>query len=192
MNFIKNKHFKINLIENTKIFFFKHNILISGPRGIIIYNNLINYQNFTFFVSKTELSCFQNSKINKNKCKDSKNSLKLYNLLDTLINNVHYFFSKKLILVGVGMRAWIKYNQKEQKNLLLIKVGFSKDLYIEIPQNLIVFSLRPTLILIRGLNKEVVTLFSSSIKKLKQPDCYKGKGLQYKNEIISLKPGKKS
>lgn len=192
MNFIKNKYFKINLLENTKIFFFKQNMVISGPRGLIVYKNLINYQNFSFSISKTDLSCFQNNNRQIDKNKDIKNFLKLYNLLNTLINNVHFFFSKKLILVGVGMRAWVKHLQKEQKNILLIKIGFSKDLYIEIPQNLIVFSLRPTLILIRGLNKEAVTLFSSSIRKLKQPDCYKGKGLQYKNESISLKPGKKS
>lgn len=192
MNSITNKYFKINLLDNTRIFFFKHNMIVSGPRGLIVYKSLANYQNFTFILSKTNLLCYQTHFNELAAILNNNNSLKLYNLLTTLINNVHYFFSKKLILVGVGMRAWVKYIEKEKKYILLIKIGFSRDLYIQIPQNLIIFSLRPTLLLIRGLNKEVVSLFSSSIRKLKRPDCYKGKGLQYKNEIISLKPGKKS
>lgn len=189
MTFIINKFFKIKLIENTKIFFFKQNIFISGPRGLIVYKKLLNYKKFTLVLSKTVLLFYKN--LNTTNVTYN-NSLKLYNLLYSLVYNVHFFLSKKLILVGVGIRAWVKYFEKEQKNVLLIKIGFSKDLYIEIPQSLIVFSLRPTLLLIRGLNKDVVSLFSSRIKQLKKPDFYKGKGVQYKNEIIFLKPGKKS
>lgn len=190
MNCKKNKFFEIKLIQNTKIFFFKQDIFISGPRGLIVYKKLENYQNFKFILSKTTL-CFYKNFDNFNKIKVN-NSLKLYNLLQILITNVHYFYSKKLLLVGVGIRAWVKHLEKEQKYVLLIKIGFSKDLYIEIPKTLIVFLLRPTLILIRGLNKDLVCLFSSFIKNLKKPDVYKGKGIQYKNESIFLKPGKKS
>lgn len=192
MNFIKNKCFKIDLIKNTKIFFFKQNIFISGPRGLIMYKQLANYNNFVINISKT---CLVGYKHTQN-CQILKNQkyldLKFFNLLHSLMYNVHFFFSKKLVLVGIGLRAWIKQVEKTKKNVLLIKIGFSKDLYIEIPQNLIVFSLRPTLILIRGLSKEAVTLFTSCLKQLKKPDFYKGKGIQYKNEIIFLKPGKKS
>ena len=185
MNFLKNKFFTINLIKNTRIFLFKQHLFISGPRGIIVYSELQNYNHFIFNISKTTLFFHEDNK-------SVQNSLKLYNLLNNLIYNVHYFFSKKLVLVGVGIRAWVKYLEKQQKNVLLIKIGFSKDLYIEIPKNLIVFSLRPTLLLIRGLNKDTVSLFSSRVKQLKKPDSYKGKGIQYKNENIFLKPGKKS
>lgn len=192
MNFIKNKVFKINLIKNTKIFFFKQNIFISGPRGLVVYTQLTNYKNFTINISKTFLIGYKNDQ----NCQILKNQnylgLKFFNLLHSLMYNVHFFFSKKLILVGVGLRVWVKQVEKTKKNILLIKIGFSKDLYIEIPRNLIVFSLRPTLLLIRGLSKEAVSLFASRLKQLKKPNSYKGKGIQYKNEIIFLKPGKKS
>jgi large subunit ribosomal protein L6 len=192
MNFIKNKFFKITLIQNTRIFFLKQALFISGPRGLVVYKKLINHSDFTFIVSKTSLECYKTANLSITKSPNMDTFLKLYNLLHTLIYNVHYFFSKKLVLIGVGIRAWVKYIEKEQKNILLIKLGFSKDLYIQIPQNLMVFSLRPTLLLIRGLNKEAVTLFSSYLKQLKKPDVYKGKGIQYKNELMILKPGKKS
>ena len=115
--------------------------------------NLINYKNAIFKLSKTELHCYQ-----KDKMSISHNFLMLYILLNESIYNVHFFFSKKLILVGVGMRVWIK--TFENKKVILLKLGFSQDLYIPIPDNLIVFPLRSTLLLIRGLNKEKVTLFT--------------------------------
>lgn len=185
MSFTNNNSVNIKLIEKTRIFFFKQNIFISGPRGLIVYKKLLNYQNFTFILSKKNLFCFQ-----KDKASILNNSVRLYNLLNTLICTVHYFFSKKLVLVGIGIRAWVKHFEKNK--ILLIKIGFSRDLYIQIPKNLIVLSLRPTLLLVRGLNKEAVSLFSAFIRRLKTPDVYKGKGIFYQNESSLLKPGKKS
>jgi large subunit ribosomal protein L6 len=179
------KYFQIKLLKNTKIFFYKQNIFISGPRGVIVYKNLITYKNAIFKLSKTELHCYQ-----KDKMLTSNNFLMLYALLNESVYNVHFFFSKKLLLVGVGMRVWIK--SFENRKVILLKLGFSQDLYIPVPDNLIVFPLRSTLLLVRGLNKEKVTLFTSYIKRFRSPDLYKGKGLQYKNEVIRLKPGKKS
>ena len=76
--------------------------------------------------------------------------------------------------------------------MLLIKVGFSEDLCIKIPKSFLIFSLRPNLLLIRGLTKEKVNQFASFIRLHKKPKPYKGIGIQYYGENFVLKPGKKN
>jgi hypothetical protein len=81
------QYFHIKLLKNTKIFFYKQNIFISGSRGVIAYRNLINYKNAIFKLSKTELHCYQ-----KDKMSISHNFLMLYILLNESLYNVHFFF----------------------------------------------------------------------------------------------------
>lgn len=94
-------------------------------------------------------------------------------------------------MVGIGLKAWIKTLKNTQK-ILLIKAGFSEDLLINIPKSILIFSLRPTIILIRCLSKEKATQFASLVRLHKKPENYKGIGIQYQDERLLLKPGKKN
>lgn len=71
------------------------------------------------------------------------------------------------------------------------KLGQSHDIYFSIPNNIQVFMVKPTLIGLYGIDKENVSHTGASIRNLKLPDSYKGKGIRYKDEIIQTKVGKK-
>lgn len=182
MKKLKKQSIVIKLIENTRVLFFENFLIINGPKGMLAYPK--NKGKYTiilkehFFVILLEIENLNEKS-------------KLSNLVKNLIFGVHFFFSKKLVLVGIGLRSWIKAF-KNNKKVLLIKVGFSEDLSIVIPKAILVFSLRPTILLIRGLNKEKVNQFSSFIRLCKKPEKYKGIGIQYQNEVLLLKPGKKN
>lgn len=179
------KLFTLELPKTTCIFFHKSYAIINGPRGIVIFSQFLEKNKYIISFTNNSLSILdKQSKI------ESQSSFKLLNLFKNIIFGVNFLFPQKLSLVGIGFRIWIKV--KKETKILVIKAGFSKDLYIPIPKNILVYSLRPTLLLIRGLQKNKVTQFCSLIRSYKKPDKYKGKGIQYRGEVLSLKPGKKN
>lgn len=181
------KSIKITLLEKTRIIFSKSNITICGPLGKVFYSSFFDKCKYNLIVHKD----FIMIAISDQAIVKVVHLSKLYNLIQNLMFGVHFFFSKKLFFVGIGVRVWIKTIDKT-RNVLMIKIGFSQDLYITIPNNLVIFSIKPAVVLIRGLQKEKVNQFSNFIRSYKIPDRYKGKGILYKDEAISLKPGKKN
>jgi large subunit ribosomal protein L6 len=95
-----------------------------------------------------------------------------------------------LNLIGIGFRAWCYFDNTRNCQVLCIKVGLSKDVLIFIPSDIVVLCLRPTLILLKGIDKKSVSLLACRIRSIKVPDAYKGKGIRYDNEIVRIKPGK--
>lgn len=93
-----------------------------------------------------------------------------------------------LEIIGVGFRANIDMQEPRTLNL---RLGFSHDIKVQIPQDVRVFCLKPTLICCTGVNLARVTQFSAKLKLLKQPEVYKGKGIRYRFEKINQKQGKK-
>ena len=121
--------------------------------------------------------------------KQTKNSRAFWGLERSLLQNmiigVEKGFTKKLEIRGIGYRARI-----EDKKLVL-ELGFSHDINIEIPQDLDV-SVEKNIIIISGIDKVKVGQFAATIKRKRKPDAYKGKGIRYLGEDIKLKPGKKA
>lgn len=117
----------------------------------------------------------------------------MYGTLRSLLNNkiigVEHGFEKVLILEGLGYSAEVKENK------IIFKVGFSHPVELEIPTN-ISLEIKPekgrSLIYIRGIDKQEVGDFAAKIKKIKKADRYHAKGFRYLNEVIKLKPVKKS
>jgi len=94
-------------------------------------------------------------------------------------------FEKKLEIQGVGYRASV-----EGKNLKL-EVGYTKPVLMEIPEGIEV-KVEKNIITISGIDKEKVGQFAANVRKVREPDSYKGKGIRYFGEVIKLKPGKKA
>ncbi|MCQ2581569.1 MAG: 50S ribosomal protein L6 [Alphaproteobacteria bacterium] len=94
-------------------------------------------------------------------------------------------FEKAMYMNGVGYKASVS-----GKNLVL-NVGFSHDVVMEIPAGLTVEVTAPTEFTIKGIDKCLVGLFADKIHKIRKVDPYKGKGLFYKGEVIHRKEGKK-
>lgn len=110
-------------------------------------------------------------------------------LIANMVRGVSEGYEKVLELVGVGYRA-----QMEGKTLVL-QVGYSHPVRVE-PMPGITLAVdqdqqtRTTLIIVRGIDKQMVGQQAANIRAVRPPDPYKGKGLRYRGEQLRLKPGK--
>lgn len=102
-----------------------------------------------------------------------------------MIAGVNQAYVKKLILEGVGFKSEVKGTE------LHLALGFSHPVVVSIPEGLTVTAEKNN-ITISGINKEIVGEFAASVRALKKPEPYKGKGFRYDNEVIRRKAGKKT
>jgi large subunit ribosomal protein L6 len=93
-------------------------------------------------------------------------------------------FQITLILEGVGYRAAL------QNNELVLNLGYSHPVKLEIPETISIEVVQNTTINLKSCDKELLGLFASNIRAWRQPEPYKGKGILYKNEQIIRKAGK--
>jgi len=106
-------------------------------------------------------------------------------LINNMIIGVSEGYEKKLELVGVGYRASI---QGKKVNLTL---GFSHPVVYKIPDEIEIQTPSRTEITIKGIDKQKVGQVAAEIRSLRPPEPYKGKGVRYQGEQISLKETKK-
>ena len=117
-----------------------------------------------------------------------KNSRALHGLYRTLINNMIIGVSKQfeltLLLKGVGYRAAVQGNE------IVLSLGYSHPVKIEIPKDILVEVVKNTTINLKSCDKELLGLFASNIRAWRRPEPYKGKGILYQGEQIIRKAGK--
>jgi len=106
--------------------------------------------------------------------------------LRNMLLGVNQEFVKKLIVEGVGYKVDVKGNE------IVLNVGFSHQVNMEIPVGLKVEVDNKNGIIISGIDKELVGNFTASIRAVKKPEPYKGKGIRYSDEVIKRKQGKKT
>ena len=106
-------------------------------------------------------------------------------LINSMILGVSRGYNVKLELFGVGYRS--NYANGE----LTLKLGYSHDIVYKVPNNITLKCLKPILIEITGIDKQLVNQVAAEIRLFRRPDAYKGKGVRYYGEIIKLKEGKK-
>src|SRR3989344_267737 len=105
--------------------------------------------------------------------------------LKNMVDGVNKLYEKKLVIEGIGFRAQVSGKK------IVLNVGFSHPVDVEIPEGITV-SVEKNIISITGINKELVSQFAASIRAIKEPEPYKGKGIRYGDEIIRRKQGKKA
>jgi len=106
-------------------------------------------------------------------------------LVANMVNGVSKGFEKKLQLVGVGYRA------QAQGQKLNLQIGFSHPVGKEMPVGIKVECPTQTEILIKGSDRQVVGQIAAEVRAIRPPEPYKGKGIRYSNEKVSLKETKK-
>ena len=106
-------------------------------------------------------------------------------LIAGMVKGVNEPYTKKLILEGIGYKSEVKGNK------LVMALGFSHAVNVEIPKSLKVTA-EKNIIVISGSSKEEVGAFAANIRAMKKPEPYKGKGFHYDGEIIKRKQGKKT
>lgn len=108
-------------------------------------------------------------------------------LLANMMIGIVSGFSKDIEIVGLG------YNAKIQGNALVLSLGFSHPVNMEIPKDIKVEVKNPTnpaKLTISGTDKQLVGQFSAMIKAKKPSEPYKGMGVKYAGEVIRRKAGK--
>ena len=106
-------------------------------------------------------------------------------LVANLVAGVTKGFEDKLDITGVGYRASV-----QGKNLQ-IALGYSHDVIYPIPEGIAIATPKPTEIVITGIDKQKVGQVAAEIRGFRPPEPYKGKGVKYSDEKISLKEAKK-
>lgn len=154
-------------------------VKVTGPQGAIAISlpDVVS-------VEKTE-----NTLIVKRSREDKKSRSMhgLYrSILQDAVDGVQKAWQKRLEIVGTG------FNAKMQGEEIVLKVGYSHQVIVPKKEGVKFIVEGNNIIVISGIDKQLVGQVAHQIKIIKKPDPYKGKGIRYQGEQLKLKPGKKA
>ncbi len=119
---------------------------------------------------------------------DSRQQRALHGLTRALVANavkgVQDGFSKELEIIGIGYKAQV------QGRVLSIALGYSHPIEFPIPDGIEIKVDKQTRLTVAGADRQKVGQVAADIRKLREPEPYKGKGIRYANEVIKKKAGK--
>jgi large subunit ribosomal protein L6 len=105
-------------------------------------------------------------------------------LLANMVTGVTTGFAKTLEIVGVGYRVQARGRDLE------FALGFSHPVPVKAPEGITFEVQAPTRFVVSGIDKQQVGEIAATIRKLRKPDPYKGKGVRYQGEVVRRKAGK--
>ncbi|NEX61499.1 50S ribosomal protein L6 [Noviherbaspirillum galbum] len=153
-------------------------ISVKGPLGALSMplNGLVNVVN-------------ENNTLLFTPANESREANAMSGTLRALVNNMVFGvtkgFEKKLSLVGVGFRA------QAQGDKLNLSLGFSHPVVHQMPAGVKCETPTQTEILIKGVDKQKVGQTAAEVRAYRSPEPYKGKGVRYVDEVVTLKETKK-
>lgn len=154
-------------------------VTVKGPKGELTTKLA---ENITIKVEGNTLEVLRSN--------DNTNTKTMHGTINALINNmmtgVTKGFEKGLEIIGVGYRFALK------GNVLVISAGYSHPVEMEIPEGITVEVPSNTEVTVKGIDKVLVGEFAANVRKVRQPEPYKGKGIRYKDEHVRRKEGKKA
>lgn len=168
---------KLTIPENVTVEVNGNIVLVKGPKGELsteIHDNItVSVENNEVVVNRTNdnFKSFHGT-ANAN--------------IKNMIIGVTEGYEKKLEAVGVGYRFNVS------GNTITVSAGYSHPVVVKVPEGLSVESPSNTELTIKGIDKCLVGEFAANIRKIRQPEPYKGKGIRYKDEFIRRKEGKKA
>ena len=104
-------------------------------------------------------------------------------MIHNMVVGVSEGFSKELEIIGVGYQAQVQGKQ------LRLQLGYSHDIYFDMPEGITVTANR-TEVKLEGIDKQLVGAVAAKIRSFRSPEPYKGKGIRYKGEYVRSKQGK--
>ena len=126
--------------------------------------------------------------INVSTLSDDRSGRALQGLTRSLVNNmitgVNKGFERILEINGIGYRAELKGKS------IVFNLGFSHPVVFDLPDGISAAVEKNTIVKLSGIDKEKLGLAAASIRRLKPPEPYKGKGIKYSDERIQKKAGK--
>jgi large subunit ribosomal protein L6 len=106
-------------------------------------------------------------------------------LVNNMVTGVTKGFEKKLSLIGVGYKA------QAQGAKLNLTVGYSHPVVMDMPAGIKVETPTPTEVVIKGSDRQRVGQIAAEVRAVRPPEPYKGKGIRYADEKITIKETKK-
>ena len=168
---------------------------VTVPAGVDV---LVKEDQITIKGSGGELKLTQNSLVKVTNesgnlsfkpANDSREANAMSGTMRQLVNNmvvgVTKGFEKKLNLVGVGFKA------QAQGPKLNLTIGYSHPVNKDMPSGITVATPTPTEIVIKGADRQRVGQVAAEIRAIRPPEPYKGKGIRYSDEKITIKETKK-
>ena len=105
-------------------------------------------------------------------------------MINNMVIGVSKGFSKELEIIGVGYQAQV------QGSRLYLQLGFSHDIYFDMPDGIKVTASNRTEVKVEGIDKQLVGAVAAKIRSFRPPEPYKGKGIRYHDEVVLRKAGK--
>ncbi len=168
----------IQIPKDVSIVLEDNNVKVIGPKGTL-QQLIVHPINFEILDNQVFVSP-------KEQIKNVSAFWGLYRaLLQNMITGVTEGFTKKLRIEGVGYRVSL------QGQTLILNLGYSHPIEITAPEG-ISFEVDKNIILVKGINKELVGQISANIRSTRPPEPYKGKGVRYDDEFVRMKVGKKT
>ena len=168
----------IELPEGAEATITADQITVKGPLGILIQalNGLVKIEK-------------DNRTLKFAPIDDSREANAMFGTLRALVNNmvigVTKGFERKLSLVGVGYRA------QAQGDKLNLSLGFSHPVVHQMPAGVKCETPSQTEIVIKGVDKQKVGQTAAEVRAYRSPEPYKGKGVRYVDEVVTIKETKK-
>jgi len=168
---------------------------VSVPQGVDVAmkDNQINVKGAlgTLALAQNALVTIKNDagKLSFVPANDSREANAMSGTMRQLVNNmvlgVTKGFEKKLSLIGVGYKA------QAQGVKLNLTVGYSHPVIMDMPAGIKVETPTPTEVVIKGSDRQRVGQIAAEVRAVRPPEPYKGKGIRYADEKITIKETKK-
>ncbi len=170
---------KLNIPEGVTVTVDGSKVTVKGPKGELELN-----------VHELILVKVEEGKVLTTQKNPSKEANVLQGTTNSLINNmligVSKGFEKGLEAVGVGYRFNV------QGNKIVVNAGYSHPVEVVMPSGISAELVSSTELTLKGIDKQKVAEFAANVRKIREPEPYKGKGIRYKDEIVRRKEGKKA
>lgn len=166
------------------------------PEGVTVSveNNVITVKGskgeLTLEINPLVKVVVENNEIETKLAKETKEANMMQGTMNSLIkgmlDGVSNGYEKGLEAVGVGYRFNV------QGNKIVVNAGYSHPVEVLVPAGLSAELISATEIKIKGYDKQKVSEFAANIRKIREPEPYKGKGIRYTGEFVRRKEGKKA
>ena len=152
-------------------------VKVEGKKGSLEFN-----VNKNMVITESEGTVTVNRKLDNSEQKSLHGTTR--QMINNMVIGVSEGFSKELEIIGVGYQAQV------QGSRLHLQLGFSHDIYFDMPDGISVVAANRTEIRVEGIDKQLVGAVAAKIRSFRPPEPYKGKGIRYKGEYVRSKQGK--
>ncbi len=169
----------VQLAKGVKVSIADRVVAVEGPKGKLSFQYLPEIE-----VAFDEAS----SSVSVSRKSESRLARSLHGLTRAMIQNmvvgVTAGYEKRLEIVGVGYLAAVS------GKTLQLRVGYANELQVPIPEGIKVTVPDQQHVVVQGIDKQLVGHFAASVRALRKPEPYKGKGIRYAGENVRRKQGK--